>query len=262
MGFEIETHRLESLCYAMIWNPAGISVRAPEGIHYFHEHQALRIHTRNLPHWRQDHATYFVTFRQADSIPRSVWEQMKRDAQAWNTRVNAHINEHGTLSDSLALEWEAFQRRQWIHAEQIADQCQGSCLLADSDVRQIVTDALMFFERERQTMHALVVMPNHVHLLVTPAPDWTLDQLTQSWKGFTARQINSHLGREGPLWQQESFDRIVRHETHFERVVRYIVENPKKARVLPNRSNVGIAEACVRSSHLQEATPLLEGDEW
>ncbi len=248
----------------MFWNPIDLLIRAPEGILYFNEQKALRIHTRNLPHWRQDGVTYFVTFRQADSIPRSVWEQMTREVQAWNERVNDHINEHGSLSESLALEWEAFQRRQWIHAEKIADQRQGSCLLADPDVRQIVTDALMFFEGERQTMHALVVMPNHVHLLVTPAPGWALEKLTQSWKGFTSRQINAHLGREGPLWQQESFDRIVRHEAHFERVVRYIAENPKKAGLGANRSTVGIAEACVQSSHsfLREEPPQIEGDEW
>ncbi len=189
---------------------------------------------------------------------------MRREAQAWNERVDAHIHEHGSLAESLALEWESFQRRQWMHAERVADECQGSCLMADAEVKQIVVNALMFFERERQTMHALVVMPNHVHVLVTPAPGWTLDKLTQSWKGFTSRQINSHLGREGPLWQQESFDRIVRHDAHFERVVRYIAENPKKARLAAKSATVGIAEACLDSSgaFLREERPLLEGDEW
>lgn len=252
------------LLFCMLWNPTDVSIRVPGGIHYFDERRALRIHTRNLPHWRQDGVTYFVTFRQADSIPRSVWEQMRREAQAWNERVDAHIHEHGSLAESLALEWESFQRHQWIHAERVADECQGSCLMADAEVRQIVVDALMFFERERQTMHALVVMPNHVHVLVAPAPGWTLDKLTQSWKGFTSRQINSHLGREGPLWQQESFDRIVRHDAHFERVVRYIAENPKKARLAAKNAMVGIAEACLDSSgaFLREERPLLEGDEW
>lgn len=252
------------LRFCMLWNLTDISIRVPEGIHYFNEHQALRVHTRNLPHWRQDGVSYFVTFRQADSIPRSVWEQMRREAQAWNERVDAHIHEHGSLAESLALEWESFQRRQWMHAERVADECQGSCLMADTEVRQIVVNALMFFEGERQTMHALVVMPNHVHVLVTPAPGWTLDKLTQSWKGFTSRQINSHLGREGPLWQQESFDRIVRHDAHFERVVRYIAENPKKARLAAKSATVGIAEACLDSSgaFLREERPLLEGDEW
>lgn len=248
----------------MLWNPTDISIRVPQDIHYFNEHQALHIHTRNLPHLRQDGATYFVTFRQADSIPRTVWHSMKREAQAWNERIKADINEHGSLSESLGFEWEAFQRRQWVQAEHIADQCQGSCLLAHRESRQIMVDALMFFEGSRQTLHALVVMPNHVHLPVTPAPGGTLNKLTQSWKGFTAREINRHLGHEGPLWQQESFDRIVRHEAHFEHVVRYITRNPKKAGIGIDRSTVGIAEHCLDpfQSILREEPPIQEGDEW
>ncbi|MCB1211455.1 MAG: transposase, partial [Verrucomicrobiales bacterium] len=212
----------------------------------------------------QEGVTYFVTFRQADSIPRSVWEEMNREAQEWTDRIVNHVKEHGELAETIALEWEAFQRRQWILSEQITDECHGSCLLADDKVRQIVVDALMFFEAERHTTHALVVMPNHVHLLVTPIASWALDMLTQSWKGFTSRQINRHLGRKGPLWQPESFDRIVRHETHFERVASYIMANPTKAKLTGCRSTVGIAEACVKASpdSLHEWSPTFPGDEW
>jgi hypothetical protein len=43
----------------------------------FDEHRELRVYRRSLPHWRQDGATYFVTFRLGDSIPVNV-------TQAWN----------------------------------------------------------------------------------------------------------------------------------------------------------------------------------
>lgn len=246
-------------------NPSIINhtIRVPGDILYFNEHKALHVHTRNLPHWRQDGTSYFLTFRQADSSPRSVWETMKREVQAWNERIEEHRQKHGELSASLSDDWEAFQRRQWIRAEQVADECQGSCLLADEAVRQLVVDAVMFFEGARQTMHALVVMPNHVHLLVTPKPEWSLDKLTQSWKGFTAREINAHLGRAGPLWQQESFDRIVRNAAHFERIVKYIANNPAKARLGKDRSSVDIAECCLGepSNVLREESPEAAGNE-
>ncbi len=247
----------------MRWNLAAPNIRVPEGIQYFSERKALRIHTRNLPHWRQEGVTYFVTFRQKDSIPKAVWEAMKTEAVAWNQRIDDHVREHGEISTSMAADWEAFQRRQWIQAERIADECQGSCVLADAEVRQMMVDALMFFEGSRQVMHALVVMPNHVHALVTPLPGWTLEKLTQSWKGFTSRTINGYLGREGPLWQEESFDRIVRNEEHFERVVKYIVANPVKARVGVDRSTVGVSKTCAGGEEaLREEPPLMEGDEW
>lgn len=240
------------------------SLCVPDGVGYFNEHKALRIHTRNLPHWRQDGATYFVTFRQIDSVPVAVWEQMNREAAAWNERVEAAMQQHGSIPVSLASDWEVFQRSQWLQAERMVDECHGSCVLRDVAVRQIVSDALVFFEGQRDVMHAFVVMPNHVHLLVTPMPGWTLDQLTQSWKGFTSREINSYLGRSGALWQQESFDRIVRHPAHFERIVRYIANNPAKAGQAANQTTVGIADDCLgpASSVLREEPPMLEGDEW
>ena len=240
------------------------TIRVPEDVSYFDERKALHIHTRNLPHWRQEGATYFVTFRQIDSIPVAVWEQMKREAEAWNQRIEAAIQQHGARPFSLACEWEAFQRSQWIQAERTADECHGSCVFRDAVVRQIMSDALTFFEGQRHFMHAFVVMPNHVHLLVTPMSGWSLDKITQSWKGCTAREINGDLGRPGALWQQESFDRIGRNPAHFERIVRYIDNNPAKARLGVNQTTVGIAEDCLgpASSVLREESPIFEGDEW
>lgn len=240
------------------------TIRVPDGLGYFDERKALHITTRNLPHWQQEGATYFVTFRQIDSIPVAVWERMKLEAETWNQRIEAAVQRHGAIPAEISCEWEAFQRSQWILAERTADECHGSCVFRDIVVRQIMADALKFFEGQRHVMHAFVVMPNHVHLLVTPIPGWSLDKITQSWKGFTAREINGYLGRPGALWQQESFDRIVRSPAHFERIVRYIANNPVKARMGSDQTTLGVAEDCLgpASSVLREDSPMLEGDEW
>jgi REP element-mobilizing transposase RayT len=67
-------------------------------------------------------------------------------------------------------------------------------------------------------------MPNHVHLLVevwqTPLSD-----LLERWKGYTARTINRVLGRSGKLWQDDYWDRFIRDEAHYRKVVRYIEWN-------------------------------------
>ena len=49
----------------------------------FDECKAVRIYRRNLPHWRQDGATYFVTFRLGDSLPRRVLDQWEYEKQLW-----------------------------------------------------------------------------------------------------------------------------------------------------------------------------------
>ena len=80
-------------------------------------------------------------------------------------------------------------------------------------------------------VHAYVLMPNHFHVLVTPAPGHELKNIIRSWKGFSARRINKLLGRTGAFWQAEAYDHIVRSEEQFGHYRRYIANNPVKARL-------------------------------
>ena len=81
---------------------------------------------------------------------------------------------------------------------------------------------------EHYTLHAFVVMPNHVHLLV--APQVALCKLTKSLKGITAKRANAMLALTGSsFWQEESYDHLVRSEAEFENIRRYIEENPVRA---------------------------------
>ncbi len=81
---------------------------------------------------------------------------------------------------------------------------------------------------ERYEVHAFVVMPNHVHLLVTPhvpARIWL-----GSLKGFTGHQAIKILGLErAPFWQCESHDHLVRNDEECARIRHYIEWNPVKA---------------------------------
>jgi len=97
--------------------------------------------------------------------------------------------------------------------------------------REIV-DILMTVIRDnealaRYELHAFAIMPNHVHMLVTPHVP--LAVLTKSLKGFSARKANQILMRTGPFWQDESYDHVVRNTTEFERIQRYIEQNPVRA---------------------------------
>lgn len=77
-------------------------------------------------------------------------------------------------------------------------------------------------------LHTWVVMPNHVHLLLTPniEPSVALRRL----KGSSARQANKLLGLTGqPFWQAKSYDHLVRSRAEFERIENYILQNPVRA---------------------------------
>src|SRR5579871_1031672 len=85
-------------------------------------------------------------------------------------------------------------------------------------------------------LHAFVVMPNHVHLLATPAVP--LPKLTKSLKGITAKRANAMLDLTGkPFWQEESYDHLVRDTREFEKIRNYIEENPVRARLVREASD-------------------------
>jgi len=97
-------------------------------------------------------------------------------------------------------------------------------------------NGLMFY------LHAAVIMPNHVHLLLTPSrderdQDISLATITNRIKGASAHSINKQLEREGHVWQDESFDHIVRSDEEFEARRTYIMENPVAARLVENPSD-------------------------
>src|SRR5262249_35749071 len=77
-------------------------------------------------------------------------------------------------------------------------------------------------------LHAWVVMPNHVHILITPKVPIPI--LMKSLKSITAKRANEILGQTGnPFWQEESFDRNVRDRDEFFRIRNYIEMNPVRA---------------------------------
>jgi REP element-mobilizing transposase RayT len=105
----------------------------------------------------------------------------------------------------------------------------GPMLLRQPEVAEIVRMALQRgVELKRFELHAWVIMPNHVHLLLTAHMNPA--RLLGSLKGSTARWANEFLGQTGkPFWQDESYDRLVRDNKEFERIRGYIEQNPVRA---------------------------------
>ena len=84
---------------------------------------------------------------------------------------------------------------------------------------------------KRFILHAAVVMPEHVHLMLTPLSDqngwpYPLASILKLIKGTSAREINKVLGHRGPVWQEESFDHVLRSDESFEEKLEYIRQNP------------------------------------
>lgn len=190
----------------------------------------------HLPHWDQEDATCFITWRTADSIPKPVWD-------AWRASRDEWLRQHGMdaqdpnwrreLEGLPALLRQEFARTFSRKLEDELDTCHGACVLRQPALARIVADALHHFEGDRYTLGDFVVMPNHVHLLVGGMARDSMLKQVESWKKWTALQINRALGRIGRFWQDESFDHLVRSPAAFDKFRIYIAENPFKAKLRP-----------------------------
>ena len=106
----------------------------------------------------------------------------------------------------------------------------GPAWLREPDVADLVSNVIEAAEADRHlcSLHCFVVMPNHGHMLITPYRP--LREVTNWIKGVSARRANLVLGRTGaPFWQDESFDHWARSREEFEKIERYILENPVRA---------------------------------
>jgi putative transposase len=196
---------------------------------------------RNLPHLRLEGATYFVTFRLADSIPQSVASRWEDERRAWLRAHGLNPDGEDTADDGWdaayaaipAAERHAFEREQQRRFFVELDKCHGACLLATCP--GLVGEAIEHFHGQRIWAGDYVVMPNHVHVLVQPFPGVELEQWLYSIKRFTGVAIRRGAApgavlRRGHLWQTESFDRIVRNAAELARIRRYIADNPSTLR--------------------------------
>ena len=116
-----------------------------------------------------------------------------------------------------------------MRIEAALDAGHGESWLKDARISDIVERAFLHFDAERYRLHAWVIMPNHVHVVATPLANWTLADITHSWKSFTAKKANTMVNRSGLFWAREYFDRVIRDEVHFANAVSYVERNPVKA---------------------------------
>ncbi len=163
--------------------------------------------TKNLPHFDAPGTQQYISYRLADSMPaerRSEWEAFRRleDDQAKLRKIEAYL-----------------------------DRGFGACPLRHPRVAEIVQGNWWHHDGVKYRLLAWVVMPNHVHVLYET---WQvpMGEILRSWRSYTAKEVNKVLGTQGRFWAEDYFDRFIRDEEHFRRVVRYIEANPVKAHLV------------------------------
>ncbi|QQS40276.1 MAG: transposase [Acidobacteriota bacterium] len=161
-----------------------------------------------IPHFEGGEIAQFLTYRLADSMPANVLDRWRKELDS------------GSEADDTR-----FRKR----VELYLDRGHGECWLRDPRIAELVEDNLLFHDGKKYDLKSWVVMPNHVHVLLTPLKDVELGSIAHSLKSYVAHRANRILGRQGRFWQPEVFDRYIRNQRHFANVIRYIERNPVKA---------------------------------
>jgi putative DNA methylase len=174
-----------------------------------------------IPHFDGGQITQFITLRLFDSMPQDLLDKWRREAQddvEFRKRVEAYL-----------------------------DAGYGECWLRREEIATIVQGCLRFHDGKKYRLTAWVVMPNHVHFLVTPLENQHLSEILHSIKSYTAHEANKALARTGQFWQPEAFDRYIRNKKHLTNTIKYIENNPVKAGLCSNPADWKYSSAHFRS---------------
>jgi REP element-mobilizing transposase RayT len=165
----------------------------------------------------------FLTWRLEDSLPQEVYARILRD------------------TDRLPEAEKRVTRYREIEA--FLDNGRGACLLRDPRCARAVQECVLHDHGKRYQLHAWCVMPNHVHVLLTPLSGIALTTIMRTLKAFSALKIRKLTGGSGRVWQPECFDRTIRDEEHFNKTLHYIEWNPVKAGLCSDPTLFGYSSA-------------------
>jgi REP-associated tyrosine transposase len=176
------------------------------------ESSTMTFYRRNLPHWHPEGKTIFITWRLYGSLPASLLKKIRTVPKSSATNPSEPEDFPGQHFRQLDAALDAAKRGPfWLADPEFADYAEYP-ILHGADLGRFL-------------LHAYVIMPNHVHILLDPFVP--LAKISGPLKGVAACDINSRLARTGkPLWQDESFDHWVRNPAEFERIRQYIEWNP------------------------------------
>ncbi|MGA2241926.1 MAG: hypothetical protein ABSH11_07785 [Verrucomicrobiota bacterium] len=209
-----------------------------------------------LPHCDFPGLVQFVTFRLADSMP---------------------VSRRGEWEHLLKIEDDREKR---TRLEEYLDRGVGECHLRDPRIAKIAEDAMLHFHNQHYELLAWCMMPNHVHVLVHvwQVPSW---KVIQNWKIHVVTEMRRlHLWeRRAPpwrkdrsnsnpprrcsalqsFWQREYWDTFMRDGDQERTAIRYIENNPIKAKLSRLPDEWPFSSARFRDEYQRLLIPISPG---
>jgi putative transposase len=105
----------------------------------------------------------------------------------------------------------------------------GACFYSDQDYHFYLDCLGDACRRYKVSLHAYVLMTNHVHLLMTPSDANGISRVMQSLGRRYVQYINQEYCRSGTLWEGRHKASLVDAENYLLACMRYIEMNPVRA---------------------------------
>jgi len=186
-------------------------------------------HCRNyLPHF-ENRQYQMITFRLYDSLPQTVIEEWKEESILLQNEI-LHSQTHNLTELEKKRRLEIKKKLDLV--EKYEDAGYGQCFMGDDRFAGLMKEALLYNDNKRYDLICWCIMPNHVHVLISPFEEVSMSKIMFDWKSYTTHTFNKLLGRIGKIWMNEYFDRYIRDIDHFNKVVDYIENNPVKAGIV------------------------------
>ena len=155
-----------------------------------------------LPHTEAEGRPQMITTRLRDSLPRSVFAER--------------------------LDLASSSEERDLLRQRFLDMGRGRCVLENTEIGEMVAEAIQFYDGDKYQLVEWVVMPNHVHF-VYRKPRASMGSIVGAIKSYTSHRINRILGESGPNWQIDFHDRYARDRDHFFNMSCYTLLNPVHA---------------------------------
>jgi len=106
----------------------------------------------------------------------------------------------------------------------------GVAVLQAERMAMLLVDVLRSYMRTRKfKVHEFVVMPNHVHVLLSVGPELSIEKAVQMIKGNFSYRAKKELGYPWEIWQKGFSEVQITTEASFVHHQNYIDENPVRA---------------------------------
>lgn len=108
------------------------------------------------------------------------------------------------------------------------------------DVANLMCEVLQHYRTQgKYLLHAFVVMPEHIHVLVTPAEDVSVERVVQFIKGGFSFRLKSKTD----VWERGHFGKRISDIDGFKACIQYIINNPVRKQLVESAADYSFSSA-------------------